>query len=734
MEDPGVPPGVLNAGSAYIFFRSGTTWTQQAKLVAGDVGSGYQFGLSVAISGDYAIVGALLEEYDDIFRSGAAYIFFRSGTTWTQHTKLVAGDAESNDQFGKSVAISGDYAIVGAWLEDPGDPEVLDAGSAYIFTVSVDDLYLPVQLIPQYNQYGFSVSMSGDGTTFIAGAPGTQINVYNGYGVGYTSLGLDDVSDKDNYYNYQSGFARIVRSDGADWANTTTKIGDQTLLVGDKNRFEVDKYSAFGYSTCTNSDGNIVAVGIPGESGFAAFSYNILNDTWERSGDITLGDIGMGTTISMTYNGNRVCVGSGFEFTKYYGIGVGNRKKLYQVYDYNDLFWSAYDPFDIISSDSGFTTSMSKNGLFILNSGNMSKNGIIKGGVNAEVVRLATTVKILGNTTVGGNLAARNIVVGGGVQKTFPEYSGELVFSDTPGDSNFNSIIRNWNFKNDNNGSREYNNSNTYTSSELLIHKGGEYPDKLGAWGREPDRIRLQSRSIVLDTSYLDTVNPTQNHPKFVLDTFGKIGINLPELQPDSLLIRDGFGPYKENIKARLDVNGTTTIRNKLDVNYRLKSNVTIGKQTIAFYDTRDLNCADTNYLYDAGPREINNNKLVITNCTYDTGNFGISINSEGSLTGTLNELGRNKAISFWLMLKNEQSTYPNNLIFYIGDTVNNGQQIIALSLYYTSITDNGIKLHLDNSNNSIIKFKKVFEPNKWYHIYFELEGILKNLIVPVIQ
>jgi hypothetical protein len=721
-EDPGNPE-LLNAGSAYIFKLIGDTWTQQTKLVADDKQPSDNFGVSVSIIGDYAIVGA---NGDDSY-TGAAYIFKRIGDTWTQQTKLVAGDPEQGDYFGWSVAIGGDYAIVGAQYKYNDVPEIPDAGSAYIYIFK--GIYSPVQLIPQYNQYGFSVSMSGDGTTFIAGAPGTQSNVYNGYGVGYTSPGLDDISNRDNYYNYQSGFARIVYSEGADWANTTTKIGDQTLLVGDKNRFEVDKYSAFGYSTCTNSDGSIVAVGIPGDSGFAAFSYNILNDTWERAGDITLSDLGMGTTISMTYNGNRVCVGSSFEFTKYFGNSSGERKKLYQIYDYNELYWSAYNPFDEIFSESGFTTSMSKNGLFILNSGNMSDDGIIKGGVNAEVVRLATTVKILGNTTVGGNLAVKNIIVGGGIKKTFPDYSGEIIFSDTPGDATFQPIIRNWNFKNDNIGGRVFNNSNTYTSSELLIHKGGEYPDKLGAWGREPDRIRLQSRSIVLDTSYTDDTDDTQTHPKFVLDTFGKIGINLPELQPDSLLIRDGFGPYKENIKARLDVNGTTTIRNKLDVNYRLKSNVTIGKQTIAFYDTRDLNCVDTNYLYDAGPREINNNKLTITNCTYDTGNFGISINSGGSLTGTLNELGRNKAISFWLMLTNEQSTYPNNLIFYIGDTViDDGFEIVALSLFYNSDTDKGIALHLIKRSDSILKFQKVFEPNKWHHIYFEIEGIYNFL------
>ena len=350
-------------------------------------------------------------------------------------------------------------------------------------------------------------------------------------------------------------------------------------------------------------------------------------------------------------------------------------------------------------------------------------------GGNAEFLKLGRSIKVVGNTTIGGDISARDFVVGGGKYTTYPNYSGQVIFSDTPGaDTGSNTLIRNWNYKNDNVTSSTFNNQNNYTSSELLIHKGGEYPDKLKAWGREPDRIRVQGRSIVLDTTYSDDVNPSNIHPKFVLDTFGKIGVNLPELQPESLTLRDGFGPYKENIKARLDVNGRTAIRNKLDIDYGNKSNVTIGKQTLVHYDTRDINCLKGIYLQDSGPREVYRSNLTSVSCNYKSSERGIHINDSGNIKGVINtDIGNNTAVSFWFMMENEHSTYNNKTLFYIGNTNTNVQeQIIACEIYYTSSTDHGIRLHFINENDKKLEFKYTLVSKKWHHIYFEREGTLQ--------
>jgi hypothetical protein len=121
--------GGSGAGAAYVFTRSGTTWSQQAKLVASDAAANDEFGYSVSIDGDTMVAGAWYEDTGGS-NAGAAYVFTRSGTTWTQAKKIVASDAQANDQFGRSVSISSNTVVAGAWYEDTGGT---DAGAAYTF-------------------------------------------------------------------------------------------------------------------------------------------------------------------------------------------------------------------------------------------------------------------------------------------------------------------------------------------------------------------------------------------------------------------------------------------------------------------------------------------------------------------------------------------------------------------------------------------------------------------------
>ena len=118
-------------GSAYVFTRSGTTWTQQQQLNSTGGAANDNFGGSVGISGDTVIVGAYLNTVGANTNQGSAYIFIRNNTTWTQQQRLTAADGAANDNFGYSVAISNNTAIVGAALDDVGANA--DQGSAYIF-------------------------------------------------------------------------------------------------------------------------------------------------------------------------------------------------------------------------------------------------------------------------------------------------------------------------------------------------------------------------------------------------------------------------------------------------------------------------------------------------------------------------------------------------------------------------------------------------------------------------
>ncbi|MHC4158861.1 MAG: FG-GAP repeat protein [Planctomycetota bacterium] len=105
-------------------------WDQQAKLIASDGASNDEFGWSVSISGDYAIVGARYDD-DNGSNSGSAYIFKRAGTTWIEIDKLTAFDGYDSDEFGCSVSNNTNYyALVGARNDDDNGS---NSGSAYMF-------------------------------------------------------------------------------------------------------------------------------------------------------------------------------------------------------------------------------------------------------------------------------------------------------------------------------------------------------------------------------------------------------------------------------------------------------------------------------------------------------------------------------------------------------------------------------------------------------------------------
>jgi hypothetical protein len=118
------------AGAAYVFHRTGTTWSQQAKLLAGDGAPLFGFGWSASLRGDRALIGSWVDD-DAGYRSGSAFVFERLGTGWTQTAKLTATDAVTDERFGVSVALGESRAVVGANLDDDGGAS---SGSAYVIS------------------------------------------------------------------------------------------------------------------------------------------------------------------------------------------------------------------------------------------------------------------------------------------------------------------------------------------------------------------------------------------------------------------------------------------------------------------------------------------------------------------------------------------------------------------------------------------------------------------------
>ena len=159
-----------NSGSAYVFVRSGSTWTQEQKLIASDDAAGDFFGGAVAISGETLLVGATGDD-DDGDRSGSVYVFVRSGSTWTQEQKLTASDAAAGDFFGGAVAISGETLLVGATGDDDDGDR---SGSIYVFVRSgstwTQEQKLTASDAVASDFFGGSVAISGE--TLLVGATG----------------------------------------------------------------------------------------------------------------------------------------------------------------------------------------------------------------------------------------------------------------------------------------------------------------------------------------------------------------------------------------------------------------------------------------------------------------------------------------------------------------------------------------------------------------------------------
>lgn len=160
------------SGAAYVFERDGNgTWNEVVKLIANDGADGDEFGISVSISGDWALVGARGDD-DNGERTGAAYVFERDDSgTWSEVAKLTASDGETSARFGASVSIAIDRAVVGAM----GDNDY--TGAAYVFERDASDTWNEVARLADVegvegDVFGCSVSVSGN--RVLIGAEGDE--------------------------------------------------------------------------------------------------------------------------------------------------------------------------------------------------------------------------------------------------------------------------------------------------------------------------------------------------------------------------------------------------------------------------------------------------------------------------------------------------------------------------------------------------------------------------------
>ncbi len=337
-------------GSAYVFLGAGATWNQQARLTAADGAAGDLFGGAVALSypdGSRALVGAEEHDVGENDDQGAAYVFARSGTTWTQQAQLTASDGTSSEYFGFAVAIAGGTALVSAPSDD-GAGTNYGQGSAYVFTRSDTTWTQQTQLIAPdgaaWDSFGVAVALSGDGETALVG-------------VDYDDVGNNvETADQGSAYVFSSSDtawklqAQLVSARGTAGARfgVSVALADDTALVGaywDEVEGNVQQGSAyvftrsgmiwvlqqqlialygseedqFGRSVALSSDGNTALVGanysdVYGANEGSAYVFVRSGTTWTEQARLTASDCddddGLGVSVALSSDGNTALVGA----------------------------------------------------------------------------------------------------------------------------------------------------------------------------------------------------------------------------------------------------------------------------------------------------------------------------------------------------------------------------------------------------------------------------------------
>jgi hypothetical protein len=155
----------LDCGAAYIYELSGSQWVERQKLTGSDASAGDKFGRSVAINGDTIVVGSYYADNAEP-NTGAAYVFSRVGAVWVQQQRIFASDAAAGDRFGVSVSVKADCIVVGAYGDDK------DTGAAYVFvrtgSVWSEQQKLTASDRAQGDHFGYAVAM--DANTILIGA------------------------------------------------------------------------------------------------------------------------------------------------------------------------------------------------------------------------------------------------------------------------------------------------------------------------------------------------------------------------------------------------------------------------------------------------------------------------------------------------------------------------------------------------------------------------------------
>ena len=262
-------------GAAFVFTRNGSTWSQQALLIASDRQVGDHFGFSVALSddGNSALIGSYVDDVGSNANQGSAYVFTRAGSTWSQQSHLFSSDGAAEDYFGRSVSLSadGNIALVGANMKVIGSNT--RQGAAYTFTRSGTSWSQQTQIIladgAAYDWFGTVVALSSDGNTALITANGHKVGQREMQGAGFIFV-------RSGTSWIQEAMLNAPENSVSLWGDTATLSLDGNLaLIEDGYTFEgngetwttgvrlspEDEASGFGSSVALSGDGGIALIG-----------------------------------------------------------------------------------------------------------------------------------------------------------------------------------------------------------------------------------------------------------------------------------------------------------------------------------------------------------------------------------------------------------------------------------------------------------------------------------------
>ncbi len=253
-------------GAAFVFTRSNGVWSQQVMLTASDRQVGDHFGVSVALSdsGDMALIGAYVDDVGANVNQGSAYVYQRSGTTWTEQAHLTSTDGAAEDYFGRSVSLSSDgsTALIGADMKTIGSNT--RQGAAYIFTRTNTTWSQQTRLTAlngsAYTWFGRGVALSADGQTGLVGSEGSGGIVFARSGTTWTQQTiLTDPESASIGWGDDVALSPDGRTALIEDGYTFNRIGN--AWIAGERLLPADNASGFGDSVALSADGSIALIG-----------------------------------------------------------------------------------------------------------------------------------------------------------------------------------------------------------------------------------------------------------------------------------------------------------------------------------------------------------------------------------------------------------------------------------------------------------------------------------------